>query len=636
MGNKRNLYLSNVPVEEALERFRSALPQFLLRENESIDVVDSLGRITGESVYALRNSPLYDSAAMDGVAVISARTCGASEKVAVTLKRDTNFAVVDTGDPIRPPYDAVIMAEDIQEIDGDTIVIRSAAAPWQHVRPVGEDIIQGEMILPGSHNIRPIDIGVLLSGGITRIAVRKRPDVAIIPTGTELVEPGDEIKQGNIIESNSRMFEALITQSGGTPHRFPTIPDDYAVIMAEIKNKVATHDMLLVCSGTSAGTEDHTVNVLRELGDVIVHGVAMKPGKPVILAVVNGKPVIGIPGYPVSAYLAFENFSAPILADMTGVPVEKHPTVKATLTRRLVSSLKHREYVRVIVGRVGNRLVASPLARGAGSAMSLVRADGFCVIDQDVEGLEAGAEVDVELSRSFSEADRTIVSIGSHDLILDVISDLLPDHFPGFRLSGAHVGSMGGLMALKNKEAHIAPTHLLSELTGEYNVPILKELFANRTIALIKGVGRTQGIMVKNGNPFGITGIGDLPRCRYINRQRGAGTRVLLDYLLKAAGIDPGTISGYDREAATHMAVAAAVRDANADAGMGVLSAANAMGLDFIPVGDEEYDFAVPVEYLETPHIQAFISILKSPVFLRKLDELGGYTATRCGEIVFI
>ena len=631
----RNLYLTNISVEEALERFQKALAPYIKRENEVIQVIHSLDRITGEAVYARCNSPLYDCAAMDGIAVVSAHTKGASEVNPLILKEFVDFTAVDTGDPIKPPFDAVIMAEDIQEAENG-VLIRSAAAAWQHVRPVGEDIVQGEMILPGSHKIRPIDIGVLLSGGITQITIRKRPKVAIIPTGTELVEPGSEIQEGSIIESNSRMFEALILQGGGVPTRFNIVPDEYELIKKELRNAAEHFDMVLISAGTSAGREDYTVHILRELGDVVVHGVAMKPGKPVILAVVNGKPVIGIPGYPVSAYLTYENFAAPILTSISGSIAESAPAAQAVLTRRLVSSLKYREYVRVKTGRVNGRLVASPLARGAGAAMSLVRADGFCVIEQDSEGVDAGAEVKVILCRGLTNIEHTVVSIGSHDLILDVIADLMPNLFPQTHLSSTHVGSMGGLLALKNNEAHIAPIHLLDERSGIYNESFIKKLFPGKHMALIKGVGRTQGIMVKKGNPLGITGITDLSRIRYVNRQRGAGTRILLDYMLKTSGADPAAITGYDREAATHMAVAAAVAGDSADAGMGILSAAKAMNLDFISIGQEEYDFALPEEYLDLEHIQCFIKTLKNADFLLKLENLGGYTAKCCGEVDII
>lgn len=628
---KRNLYLDTKPVEEAAELYLNALRPVVTIQYETIPVTESLNRVTRHATYAKYSSPLFNASAMDGIAVISERTVAATEVAPVTLKEKEDYIVVDTGDPIHPPYDAVIMAEDLVETK-DGVQITASAAPWQHVRPIGEDIVAGEMILPSRHKIRPIDVGVLLSAGITRIEVVKRPRAAIFPTGTEIIEPEDTPREGSIIESNSRMFENMVIEAGGEARRFPPIIDDYEQIRDNIAKAACEYDMVIVNAGSSAGTEDYTVHVLRELGEVIVHGVAIKPGKPVILAVVEGKPVIGLPGYPVSAYIGFENFVLPVLAMMGQMALKKNEVVTASVSKRLVSSLRHKEYVRVKVGKVGDKMVAAPLARGAGAAMSLVRADGFCVIEQNSEGVEAGEPVQVELYRDKAEVENTVVIIGSHDLILDVAADMMPNLHPGMFVSSTHVGSMGGLMALKRKEAHLAPIHLLDEETGEYNLSYIRRLFGSGNIALIKGVGRTQGILVKKGNPLGIKGIEDLPGCRYVNRQRGAGTRVLFDYKLKQLGIAPEQINGYEREAATHMAVAAAVGSDGADAGMGILSAAKAMDLDFIPVGPEEYDFAVPLEYLELPHIKAFIEILKMDEFHKRLDELGGYTYERAGE----
>ena len=628
---KRNLYLDTKPVEEAAELYLNALRPIVNIQYETIPVTESLNRVTRHATYAKYSSPLFNASAMDGIAVISERTKAATEVDPVTLKEKEDYIVVDTGDPIHPPYDAVIMAEDLVETE-EGVQITASAAPWQHVRPIGEDIVAGEMILPSRHKIRPIDVGVLLSAGITRIEVVKRPRAAIFPTGTEIIEPEDTPREGSIIESNSRMFENMVIEAGGEARRFPPIIDDYEQIRDHIAKAACEYDMVIVNAGSSAGTEDYTVHVLRELGEVIVHGVAIKPGKPVILAVVEGKPVIGLPGYPVSAYIGFENFVLPVLAMMGQTALKKNEVVTASVSKRLVSSLRHKEYVRVKVGKVGDKMVAAPLARGAGAAMSLVRADGFCVIEQNSEGVEAGEPVQVELYRDKAEVENTVVIIGSHDLILDVAADMMPNLHPGMFVSSTHVGSMGGLMALKRKEAHLAPIHLLDEETGEYNLSYIRRLFGSGKIALIKGVGRTQGILVKKGNPLGIKGIEDLPGCRYVNRQRGAGTRVLFDYKLKQLGIAPEQINGYEREAATHMAVAAAVGSDGADAGMGILSAAKAMDLDFIPVGPEEYDFAVPLEYLELPHIKAFIEILKMDEFHKRLDELGGYTYERAGE----
>lgn len=632
---KRNLYLTTKPVDEAREIYMEALGDAAAPHTETIRVVDALGRVTSEAVYAIYSSPLYNSAAMDGIAVISSVTAGASEASPMTLKEGEDFRIVDTGDPIKKPFDAVIMAEDTQET-GDGMVIRAAAPAWQHVRPVGEDIVAGEMILTRNHRIRPIDIGVLLSGGVTEIAVFAQPKVGIIPTGTEIVEPYEDPKEGDIIESNSRMFEAMVREQGGIPCRYDIVPDDYETIKASVLKALGENDVVIVNAGSSAGTEDYTVHILREIGEVYVHGVAMKPGKPVILAKACGKPVIGIPGYPVSAYLAVENFVYPILRRFTGLRESGEKHIEAVLSRRLVSSLKHREYVRVRVGRVGGRYVCAPLARGAGAAMSMVKADGFCVIPQESEGYEAGDSVEAVLFRSAEDIDRTIVCTGSHDLLLDVISDLMSGEEEGIRLSSTHVGSLGGLMALQRGEAHITPTHLLDEESGVYNESYIRRLFPDEEMLLVKGVGRTQGLMVAPGNPLDIRGVEDLTRVKYVNRQRGAGTRVLLDYKLKQAGISPEDIDGYDAEAATHMAVAAQVAGGEADCGMGVYSAAHAMGLDFISVGEEEYDFAMRPDTYEMPEMKSFLRILAGDEFRAKLEELGGYSLENTGKVIKI
>lgn len=635
MSRKRNLYLKTIPVEEAREKYLGKINEIIVHEYESVPVISSLGRVTGKAVYAKYSSPLFNASAMDGIAVKAEDTTGASETSPVVLN-EKQFTVVDTGDPVRYPYDSVIMAEDIVETENG-VKITASAAPWQHIRPVGEDIVAGEMILPGRHSIRAIDIGVLLSAGILEIEVVRKPQVAIFPTGTEIIEPEETPQEGDIIESNSRMFENMVNIAGGTGHRFPAIRDDYDELLDRVSEAVDRYDMVIINAGSSAGTEDYTVHVLRELGEVIVHGVAIKPGKPVILAVVRGKPVIGLPGYPVSAYIGFENFVLPVLQMMGKRSEQMNEIIQAHISKRLVSSLKHKEYVRVKVGKVGEKFVAAPLARGAGAAMSLVRADGFCIIEQNSEGIEAGEKVDIELYRTKTEVENTIVITGSHDLILDVMADIITDEYTNIFISSTHVGSMGGLMALKRGEAHMAPVHLLDEETGEYNISYIRKLF-REPMALIKGVRRIQGIMVKKGNPLDIRDVKDLSggRVRYVNRQRGAGTRVLLDYMLKQQGIEHESIRGYDREAATHMSVAAAVAGDSADAGMGILSAANAMGLDFIEVGPEEYDFAVPVRYLELPHIKAFIEVLKGDTFRKRISKLGGYESSESGRIVYI
>lgn len=631
---RRNLYLNTIPAEEAAALYKEAVLKVISRKTEWVRTEESLGRITASAVYAKYCSPLYNAAAMDGIAVISSHTKGASEVNPQVLRLGEDYQIVDTGDPVRMPYDAVIMAEDLLEAEEDRVNITASVPAWQHVRPLGEDIVAGEMILAGNSKIRPIDIGVLLSAGIVKTEVLKKPEVGIIPTGTEIIEADQEPEEGDIIESNSRMFAAMTESGGGIPKRYATVPDDYNKIKEAILTAVHQNDIVIVNAGSSAGTEDYTVHILRELGEVFVHGVAIKPGKPVILSIVEKKPVIGLPGYPVSAYIDFENFVRPVMDVYSGEIKASKNELKAVLSKRLVSSLKHKEYVRVKVGKVDGRFVASPLARGAGAAMSLVRADGFCVIDKNSEGYEAGETVSVELFRDMEEISHTVVTVGSHDLILDILADMMPRTYPGIYLSSTHVGSMAGLMALKRRETHLAPTHLLDEETGVYNISYLRRLFADRKMALIKGVKRIQGIIVKKGNPLGIKGIHDLTRVSYVNRQRGAGTRVFLDYKLKKAGIDSGEINGYDKEVATHMAVAALVKNGDADAGMGIYSAAKAMALDFLPVGEEEYDFAIEKKNLNLPEVQAFLEVLKSSEFKEKASAAGGYELSRAGEIV--
>lgn len=635
---KRNLYLKTTPVEEALDKYISAInysTNFEL-QTEIISTYDALGRITAEAIFAKCSSPMFNAAAMDGVAVVASKTKYASEREPLVLTLGEDYKIVDTGDPIKSPYDAVIMAEDVIEVDDEHIKIMESVPGWQHVRPVGEDIVAGEMILPSNHQIRAVDIGVLLAGGILEIPVLAKPRIGIIPTGTEIIKPYENPKEGDIIDSNSGMFAGLAMEQGCVPKIYDIVPDVYEQIKNTVMKALDENDLVVVNAGSSAGTEDYISSILAELGEVVIHGVAMKPGKPVILAVVEGKPVIGLPGYPVSAYLAFDTFVTPVINKMFKASAKSKNLVKAILAKRLISSLKHREYVRVKAGYVGGKLVASPLARGAGAAMSLVKADGFCIIPQNSEGLEAGEEVDIVLCKSPEEIKNTLVSIGSHDMTLDIIGDMMADHHPGMKFTSTHVGSMAGLMALQRNETTIAPTHLLDMETGEYNVSYLKQIFPGEEMALIKGLDRIQGIMVKKENPLNIKGVEDLVRVRYVNRQRGAGTRVLLDFKLKEMGLSPAQIDGYDKEAATHMAVAAAVSSEDIDAGMGIKPAADAMGLDFIEVGVEEYDFAIRKTDLDTPQVKAFIEILQSEEFHKKLDEMGGYGYHQAGKIMEI
>jgi len=634
---ERNIYLSNVELEKAKELFLKEVEDLIKNvKTEVVRVDDSLGRITAKPVFAKISSPHFNASAMDGIAVRSERTFGADDRNPVRLKIHEDFDYVDTGDVIREPYNGVIMIEDVTYIDEDTVEIIKAASPWQHIRPVGEDIVASEMIVPALHKITPVDIGALVSGGILNIEVLVKPKVGIIPTGTEIIEPEDELSEGKIIDSNSRMFENMVKEYGGNPKRYSPVIDDYDLIKKRIIKATEENDIVVINAGSSAGTEDYTSKIIEDIGTLIVHGVAIKPGKPAILGKVNNKPIVGIPGYPVSAYFVFEAFVKPLLYKCLKQKEPVRSRVEAVLSKRTVSSLKHLEFVRIKLGKVGNKLIATPLNRGAGVTMSLVKADGIMNIPKNVEGIESGESVKVELLKDLESIENTIVSIGSHDIILDVLGNIIHTKYPETNLSSAHVGSLGGIMALRRGEAHIAPVHLLDGKTGTYNVEYIKKYFKNMDMSLIKGVKRLQGLIVKKDNPKDIKSIEDIIRkdIVFVNRQKGSGTRMLLDYKLKELGINSEKIEGYDREMTTHMTVASAVLSGTADVGIGIKSAANVMGLDFIPIGEEEYDFIIRSEFLQDENIKRFIEALKSEEFKEELMELGGYKVEESGKII--
>jgi putative molybdopterin biosynthesis protein len=643
---KRGIYLENTPLADALRIWRKKIGSEGIGplEGEPVPVADSLGRVTSEAVSAVLSSPFYHSSAMDGFAVRFAETFGASETSPKKLKLGEQAVPVDTGDPLPDGYNAVIMVEDVNFVTegspsgSEYIEIISPSAPWQHVRMIGEDIVSTELILPENHRIRPVDIGALLSGGHVRIMVRRKPVVVIIPTGSEIVEPGSKLKKGDIIEYNSRVLSSLVREWGGEPLRVGPVTDDPEKIRQAILSGCGFGDLVVVNAGSSAGSEDFTASAIAGLGEVLLHGINIKPGKPVILGWVEGRPVLGIPGYPVSAYITFHLFARELVYGWQGLEAPEPEYVKARLSRQVASSLGQEEFLRVKLGKVGENLIATPVSRGAGVLMSLVRADGIVRIPAMSEGLGTRTETDVELLRDRRDIENTIVCIGSHDNALDILANILKRNFPRYSLSSAHVGSMGGLMALKKGEAHIAGTHLLDEKTGEYNISYIRKFLPDRKVRLINLVHRQQGLIVPKGNPKNIRGFDDLRRddIVFINRQPGAGTRLLTDKYLRELGISPGEVKGYDREEYTHMGVASAVLTGVADTGLGILASARALDLDFVPVAGERYDLAIPSEYLELDAVAALLDIIrKSSEFRAAVEALGGYDVSDMGEIMY-
>jgi putative molybdopterin biosynthesis protein len=593
---------------------------------------EALGRVTAEPIWASRSSPPFDAAAMDGIALLAADTRGASETTPLLFAPDA-FAVVDTGDPLPEGYDAVVMREHVHYVDGQA-ELRAAVAPYQHVRSIGEDISATELLLPAGHRLRAVDVAAAAAAGATEIVVRRAPMVAILPTGDEMRPVGSELAPGELLDTNSLMLAAQARAVGCGVVTLPIEPDDQDRIAAAIREAIGACDLMIIIAGSSAGRDDYTAQLVDRLGALAVHGVAVRPGHPVVLGAIEATPVIGAPGYPVSASLTFDIFAAPLLADLEGAMATPRPQTRARLARKVVSVIGSDDWVRVRLGRVGDGLVASPLPRGAGVLTSLVRADGLLVIPTEVEGHHAGEEVDISLLRSLPEIEGTIVAIGSHDPILDLAASDLRTRDPGVTLASSNVGSLGGLIALRDGLCHLAGSHLLQPTTGEYTIPYVEQMLAGRDIAVVRLVHREQGLIVAPGNPLGLGGIGDLsrPELRYVNRQRGAGTRVLLDYELQRAGIDAASLSGYSREEPTHLAVAAAISADRADCGLGVQAAARAFGLGFVPVTQEPYDLVLERATAESERLAPLWTLMDSAEFRSAVEALGGYDTSEMGR----
>ena len=640
---KRKIYLKMHTLAEARSLFLDRFTGLHTGEEE-ITSREADGRVTSRPVIARFSAPSYHAAAMDGLAVRAGDTFGASDDQPLALRLDNGQAVaVNTGHPLPEGKDAVVMIEHVLLREGDRqAILRAPIHPWQNVRKVGEDIVATEQLFPTHHLLRPADIGALLTAGCPRVWVRQRPRVLIFPTGSELVT-ADNLAEppapGAIIEANSGVLAALIARAGGLPTVAPIIADDYATIKKHLLAAAASDvDMIVINAGSSAGSADYTVQLIEELGEVLVHGVTIMPGKPTILGTIAGKPVIGNPGYPVSALISCEQFIQPLLARLQGMEQEEPRKITAVLGKSLPSAGGIEEFRRMISGRIGEQFVCVPLKKGAGAITTITRANSILRIPAASEGRAKGETVELELLRPLDQISRTILCTGSHDLCLDLIHDFLKQGDPAYPLASTHVGSMGGIMAIRDGMTHIAGSHLLDPATGGYNTAYLRQYLPDRETALITLVYREQGFIIPAGNPKGIRDVRDLARddVTYVNRQAGSGTRVLLDYELAKAGLSPDSIRGYENEEYTHMSVAVAVLSGKADAGLGVMAAARALGLDFIPVTEERYDLIIPREFLDLPSIRRLLAIINSQAFKERVEQMGGYSTRETGQEVVL
>jgi putative molybdopterin biosynthesis protein len=655
-----SIYLHDIPLAQAKARLQAALRaagRWGLLGSEVIPLDENaLGRVLAGPLWALSSSPHYHASAMDGFAVRAEETRGAMPSAPLLLSLSRPSAqYLDTGDPLPGWANAVIPIEQVEPLDAqglaaldvrhpDSIRIRASVTPWSHVRPLGEDIVATQLVLPAGHVLRPFDLGAAAAAGHTSLQVARRPRVAILPTGSELVPIGADLRPGDILEYNSLVLAAQVRAMGAEAVRFPITPDDFNAICARVREASQTCDLVLLNAGSSAGSEDFSARVVETLGELLVHGVAVRPGHPVILGMLHAQaatddqksniPIIGVPGYPVSAALTVEIFVEDILAAWLGRSPARLPEIEAHITRKTTSPAGDDDFVRVVVGRVGEKSLAAPIARGAGVITSLVRADGLVVIPSGVQGLEAGEPVRVRMMRPVSDVEQTIFCIGSHDVILDLLAQFLAGK--GRRFVSANVGSQGGLVALKRGEAHLAGSHLLDPASGEYNLSYLGQYLPGVPVRLVGFVQREQGFIVRRGNPKGVCSVQDLAReeVTFINRQRGAGTRVLLDYHLNLLGVAPESLRGYADEEYTHLGVAAAVASGRADCGLGIPAAAQALELDFVPLFHERYDLVIPTVFARAPLLAPLLELLESQSFQNAVSALPGYDTGIMGKLI--
>lgn len=607
--------------------------------SETLPARKALGRLLVGPVKAARSVPAYNAAAVDGMAVKASSTYAALPERPAILSVGAEAVQVNTGDPLPSGMDAVVMIEKV-ELFQDRCEIRDSVYPWQNVRKTGEDIVKGEILLPAHHRIRAYDQGALLAAGILNVEVFRKPRALIIPTGDEIVRPEDvqdPIPPGVILEVNGQVLASMISECGGESFLMNAIPDDPAKIKAAaISGLEQGYDLILTIAGSSAGSEDFTPTVLSELGELLVHGVTVMPGKPTLLAAVQDRPIIGIPGYPVSAVVSFREFVRPLLYQMQGLAAPDAEKTEAFMGRKLPSKPGLEEHVRVILGKIGERVVAIPLAGGAGMMTSLIRADGILRIPPEISGYSEGEKATVELLTPEKALHNRLLALGSHDLAIDMLASCIKERSEGrIAISSSNIGSMGGLLAIEKGIAHFAGSHLLDTDTGDFNRSYIKRYVKNTAVTLVTLVHRWQGLIIAKGNPKGVSGVSDLirPDIAFINRQSGSGTRILLDYELQKSGVHPSQIAGYRSEEYTHMSVAMAVASGRADVGLGIMASAKALDLDFIPVSRERYDLVFPAGLLDDERIRLLLEIIRSKSFIEHMLSLGGYEVEETGKV---
>jgi len=615
-------FLTVLSREEAARRFQSHLSMQPLGE-ETVALAASLGRVLARTLRSPIDVPPFDRSLVDGFAVRAADVAAASESAPVRLSLNAETiacgtaprlevasgtaTAIATGGPLPRGADAVCMVEHTDPDGAGHLLVRRSLAPGQNIGFAGSDVAQGETLLRHGGRIGSREIGMLAACGLASVPVYRRPRVAILSTGDELVQPGEPLRPAAIYDSNAPIIAAAVQENGGDALSLGAIRDDEAALDASLREALARCDMVILSGGTSKSAGDLTYRVVARLGQpgVVAHGVALKPGKPLCLAVADGKPVVILPGFPTSAMFTFHDFVVPVLRAMSGLAARQDVSVEATTPVRILSDLGRTEFVMVALTHGGQGLNAFPLAKGSGSVSAFSQADGFLTIEALADHLAEGARAKVTL---FDPELRIpdLVIMGSHCIGLEIVIDALTE--AGFVVRTVAIGSMGGLAAAKRGECDIAPIHLMDPQTQVYNAPFLEA-----GLTLVEGWRRMQGLVYRPGDlrfegrtvAEAIAAALADHACHMVNRNQGAGTRIMIDRLIGAA-----RPSGYWNQPKSHNAVAAAVAQGRADWGVAIEPVARAYGLGFLPIGEEHYDFAIPESRREDKAVQAFIAAL--------------------------
>ena len=634
-GIDQDQFLTILSREDALARFEAALfPRTVPSEMRSL--ADALGCALAQDVMAPVDVPPFDRANVDGFAVRSADLASVSETAPVRLTLTGEVIAcgvapvkpvlsgtatsIATGGPVPRGADAVVMVEHTQPVGHRAIEVRRAASPGQHVSYAGSDIARGEALLRAGSMIGSREIGILAACGIAQVPVARRPRVAVLSTGDELVQPGQPLRPAAIYDTNGTIVTAAIVENGGEARFLGAIPDDEPQLESAMRQALADHDMLVLSGGTSKGAGDVSHRVIARLGSpgIVAHGIALKPGKPLCLAVCDGKPVIILPGFPTSAMFTFHDMIVPVLRRMAGLPPRSDAKVTAKIPVRIASELGRTEFVMVSLVEGDAGLIAYPGGKGSGAITSFAQADGFLRIDALADQMPAGAGAEVTLFTPHVRVPDLVI-VGSHCTGLDLMT--APLARAGLLVRSIAVGSLGGLAAAKRGECDFAPIHLLDEKTGIYNAPYLAD-----GLELVPGWRRMQGIVFRKGDKrFEGLNAQDAvraaladPACIMVNRNQGAGTRILIDRLLGEARPD-----GYWNQPRSHNAVAAAVAQHRADWGMTIAPVADAAGLGFIPLAEEHYDFALVTARKQRQAVRAFFDALASKEGRAALTQAG-------------